>query len=225
MSTLPGEELIECLCDPEVDPDDATSMANELLGEFHRGFPVERLRQLLGSAHGTAVRSGAWIASELAADASPLVCEIDRLLEHDDRCVRFFAVGAVLGGAARRNAATLAKAIGRVQDQDKAVRWKTLHLLSKTGVEQLRASLQSLTGELRAEAEWLCGEVAPAEICARLNHPRGTARLFAVAAAERMAALDASPLQHAASCDDSEVRSFAREQISLRELLGTTPLS
>src|SRR5262249_37322930 len=114
MSTLPGEELIECLCDPELDPDDANSMANELLGEFHQGYPIDRLRRLLGSPHGTAVRWGAWIASELAADASVLVCEIDRLLEHEDRCVRFFAVDAVLGGVARGNAATLAKAIGRV---------------------------------------------------------------------------------------------------------------
>jgi hypothetical protein len=214
MSTLAGEVLIGCLCDPATDPDDAASLANELLREFTHGFPIGRLRELLCSASDTAVRSGAWIASELAAQASPLVSEIDRLLEHEDRCVRFFAVDAVLGGAARGNTATIAKAIARVQDRDKAVRWKTLHLLSKASPEQLRASLPHLNAELRAQVEWLCeeGQIS-AEICPRLFHESGVARLVAVAAADRIAAVDPAPLEKAASADDSEVRSFAREQM------------
>jgi hypothetical protein len=213
MSTLAGEELIGCLCDPATDPDDAPSLANELLGEFIHGFPICRLRQLLSSANHTAVRSGAWIAAELAAQASPLVAEINRLLDHEDRCVRFFAVDAVVSGAACECAATYAKAIGRVQDGDKAVRWKTLHLLSKATPEQLRASLTFVDPQLRAEVEWLCADLTPAEVAARLAHECGTARLFAVAAADRMAAADPSPLAQAASADDTEVRSFAREQM------------
>lgn len=213
MSTLAGEELIGCLCDPATDPDDALSLAYELLGEFTHGFPIGRLRDLLRSANETAVRSGAWIASELAAQASPLVDEIDRLLEHEDRCVRFFAVGAVLGGAARGNAATVAKALGRVQDRDKAVRWKTLHLLSTASRAQLRASLGHLNEELRPQVEWLCAGPAPAEISKRLRHESGAARLVAVAAADRIAAVDPAPLEEAASADDGEVRSFAREQM------------
>src|SRR5262245_59804507 len=106
MSTPLGDELIDFLCDPTMDPDEAPTLANDLLSEFSRGYPVCRVGELLGSANATAVRSGAWIASELAAQASPLVADINRLLEHEDRCVRFFAVDAVLGGAARECAAT-----------------------------------------------------------------------------------------------------------------------
>lgn len=207
---LGGDELLERFLDA---PDDAA--ANELLSAFFAGYPVERLRVLLRSDNEEAVRAGAWIASELSESAAPLMDDLSRLLDHPAKYVRFFVIDAVLGSASCEHGATVARAVMRIRDGDQAVRWMTLHLLSKASKDQLVASLPFLGEQGLAEhVQWLlaAGENID-EVCARLSVGDEVAQMFAAAAAARLSGKDQAGLQHAAASSHPEVRSFAREEL------------
>lgn len=201
------------------DGDDAS--ANELLDEFFAGYPVERLRLLLGSNVDHAVRAGAWIASELGSRIEPLIDDVAKLLHHGSRYVRFFALDSILMGAGPTSAAPLAAAVGLVEDSDPAVRWKAMGFLTNASREQLAASARHLgRSRLGDSVRWLLQSVASRNSQAIESSLQGKAvvpRLFAAVAAARLAPTDPSALRRAAKIDDEEVRSFATERLSVLE--------
>ncbi len=207
-----GDELIDRLCAGEND-----SAANDLLTEIFRGYPVESLRRLLHSDQESAVKAGAWILSELGVRAAPMMTDIVALLGHPLRYVRFFAVDAVLAGATAEDGAAVAAAVGLIDDPDDAVRWKALTFLAWADAGQLAAALEHLPSPLRDRVEWLTGAgsgaVAASDVLAALDGPDRLARLFAAAATVRLAPRDRDFLRHAAASSDTEVSSFAREQL------------
>lgn len=201
------------------DGDDAS--ANELLNEFFAGYPVERLRLLLGSNVDHGVRAGAWIASELGSRIEPLIDEVAKLLHHESRYVRFFALDSVLMGAGPNAAPILAAAVELVEDPDPALRWKAMGFLANASREQLAASARHLgRSPLGDLVRWLLRSVASGDtpaIESRLGNEASPRRLFAVVAAARLAPSDLSPLRRAAKADDDEIRSFATERLSAVE--------
>ncbi len=195
------------------------SSANELLTAAFRGYPVENLRRLLHSDEETAVRAGAWILSELADRAAPMMADIVALLGHPLRYVRFFALDAVLGSAraTAEDGAAVATAIGLIDDPDDAVRWKALTFLAWASVDQLAGSVAHLRPPLRELTQWLVraggGVAIGRDVLAALDDPDRRARVFAAAATVRLARLDRGPLERAAASTDPEVSAFAREQL------------
>jgi hypothetical protein len=194
------------------------SSANELLTEFLGGYPIARLRLLLQSDEESALRAGAWIASELGENIAPLVDEVSRVLSHSSRYVRFFLVDALLGGATSEHGQAIARAVLLIRDPDRAVRWKVLNFLARASEEKLAAALPFLGDCLIAESlTWLL-EVDDAprdrnEILARLGDSDPVVRMFAAAAAARLGQVEHHPLEHAAGSTDPEVSSFAEEQL------------
>jgi hypothetical protein len=212
-----GDELVEILIGPSSGTVDSESVANELLKEFFGGYPLERLGLLLRSDEPVAVKTGAWIASELGERAAPLMNDISPLLDHPTRYVRFFAIDAVLAAANGDDGAFIARAVLLINDQDGALRWKALQLLARAADVQLAAAVPYLLdGQMRVLVEWLRTAYS-ADISLRLEDPDLATRLVAVAAAARTADSDRSPLDRAAAGPDEEVASFAKEQL---ELLG-----
>jgi hypothetical protein len=213
MASARGDELITGLIAGGPD-----TLTNELLAEVFHGYPVTELRRLLYSDTEAAVRAGAWIVSELAADAAPLIDDIAVLLGHRLRYVRFYAVDAALTAARPADGPVIARVIGMINDPDDAVRWKVLDFLTRASDEQLAAAVPLLTdATLRMHAGWLLraatDPAAAADVLARLDHPDRLARVFAVAAAARQAELDRSLLERAVGSADEEVSSFAREHL------------
>jgi hypothetical protein len=209
-----GDELIDALSGGGAL--DADAVANELLGEFGAGYPVERLHRLLRSGVAAAVRAGVWIASELGEHARPLLGEMPRLLRHPVRSVRFFAIDVVLVTATGEDGEVVARAVDLIADPDGAVRWKAMRLLANASGEQLAASVPYLRDEgLRELTAWIGHADDPADILSRFAAGDRTIRLFAAAAAARVAGTDRAPLERIADSGDEETASFARERLEL----------
>ena len=191
--------------------------AHALLAEFFAGLPIVELRPLLLSENEETVKTAAWIASELGGNAQPLLPELEELLGHPSKYVRFFLLDAVLAAATDANGPLIAKAVGLISDPEVSVRWKTMNFLTRANPAQLVAACAPLAGTATADlVTWLVDLRKPsasALIAERLRADDRTTRLFAAVAAARIAADGSSALQNAAQSTDSEVSSFAQEQL------------
>lgn len=209
-----GDDLIDRICGHASDLDDdwLGVAANDLLHELFSGYPVENLTRLLRAGDDTCVRTGTWLLSELGERAAPLTGELPVLLGHPLRHVRFFALDVVLVNG--RHGGVLAPALKLTQDPEAAVRWKALSFLAGASQDQLAAGAAGLeAGRVRDLTEWLAGRPASRDVVARLGDSDLTTRLFAAAAAARLAAEDTGPLEAAARAEDREISSFASERL------------
>jgi hypothetical protein len=188
--------------------------ALDLLREFDSGAPVERLRELLADAQGNGLRAGVWIASELGARVRPLLKEIEPLLTHDDRYVRFFALDCALQAAQEHDGRVLASAAALVRDPDDAVRWKAMMFLASASEAQLDAARrESRDSVVKEELSWLL--VVPllgaSQVRANLRSEDVSERLLGAIAAARLAELDPAPLLEAREFDDESIRRFSAD--------------
>jgi len=194
------------------------STANELLAEFFDGYPIEKLRLLLESKQETAFKAGAWIASELGERVGPLVDELSRSLEHSSRYVRFFILDAILSGATNEHGEAISRAVLRIQDPDEAIRWKALRFLAKATQDQLAAAMPHLGDDsIGKMLVWLIDslgtEIRKQDVIGKLSDTDRLVRMFAAAVSARLAPFDITLLEHAAVSTDTEVSSFAKEEL------------
>ena len=214
MSPL-GDELIE-----RIRHGGNGEAARELIHELATGYPVVNLRRLFQSELDHAVKTGAWIASELGERVVPLLGDLSGLLRHRSPYVRAFALDAILMSASANNGDVVAEAVRLIDDQDEGVRWKTMHFLSRASVQQLRASVRHLTDIRHASlVRWLLevtSNVRIADIIRQTDDVTASQRLFAAAAAARVERTTLDPLRHAAESKHSEISSFAREWLEIR---------
>jgi hypothetical protein len=224
VSSRSGDELIELLLAGGLDPDEEGIAANELLSVVMRGYPAHNLTRLIHSDDPRAVQDGAFIVSELGTKAAEIIDEVDFLLGHQLRNARFDALDAALTGASREQGAVLAKAVMLVADPDQAVRVKALRFLAAATRDQLEASSADLADDHMARlAAWLAADGSdPAhlpDILNALRDPGKQTRMFAAAAAARVAEADRQGIEQAVRSDDPDVRSFAENVISRLDLV------
>ncbi len=187
------------------------ALAGQLLKEFFRGLPVARLRVLLNSENESAVKAGAWIASELASGVSVLLPDLAQLLDHPAKYVRFFALDAILGAAQVDAGRAVGKAVSLLDDPEPSVRWKATDFLARASVDQLREALPFVLREIGENLRWLVSlsehTDAHESILSRLESTAALQRRFAVAAAARFR--DREALVAATQGSDSEAADFA----------------
>jgi len=162
--------------------DDDGRAANQLVTELRSGVSLQALRPLLFSEDPAVVAIGTWVASELGDSAAPLGAELEDLLKHPNREVRFFAIEAV----SRISPAAIP---ALVDDPDPAVRWKAMTTLAV--MPQETSTLDS------------------AAILTALASPNAHTRRLAAVAAVRLSPHDPGPLRAAAEAADPEIRTFA----------------
>lgn len=199
--------------------------ANDLLGEFLEGYPLDRLRTLLRSESPRAATAGAFIASELGDRFAPLISEALGMLNHQVADVRFDALDVVLLKAGVDQADLLAQAIGLVHDPDSSVRWKALRFLTRMTEKQMAAASKSITDERLANLmSWLVavmsGEIerAKKDIEARLSEEDVVVSSFAAVAAARLAPDDPRLLRIASRSEIPEIGRFASDELELLEV-------
>ncbi|MGN9843088.1 hypothetical protein ACTMTI_33685 [Nonomuraea sp. H19] len=219
MQTQAGDDLIERIRAHSLDGVIVGPAANDLLSELYGGYPVENLVRLLHSGDDAAVRTGTWLLSELEDLAAPMMDEVPALLAHPFRQVRFYAIEVVLVNGDAQHGPTIARVMNLSTDYDAGVRWKVLGFLAAATTDQLAAGASNLeAGQVKELAEWLVRldteELDPRDVLARLEGPDPTARLFGAAAAARLSDEDPSLLEHAATAEDEEIRSFAELRLS-----------
>ncbi|WP_188189331.1 hypothetical protein [Nonomuraea sp. SYSU D8015] len=220
MQTQAGDGLVERIRTHSADDDVVGPAANDLLSELYAGYPVENLRTLLRSGDDAAVKTGTWLLSELGERAAPLLDEVPALLAHPLPRVRYFAIEIVLLSADSAHGPVIAQVMNLSRDPERAVRWKVLEFLAEAADDQLAAGAAALEpGEVKELAEWLIRldgeeEPDPRDVLARLEGPDPVARLFAAAAAAHLSDEDdTNLLQHAATAEDEEISSFARQRL------------
>lgn len=188
----------------------------ELLKAFFRGYPLDRLRLLLRSDVDNAVKTGAFIASELAADAKPLLDDIVPLLDHRLTWVRADALDAILTTTSEQDADAVAKAVMLIFDHEEGVRWCALMFLAKASEEQLVAAQSVISDdEIKRRLGWLLsGENTLDHVISCLKGDR-LDRMFAAAAAARLSSDRLIALRVAAASEDPEVSTYARDELDI----------
>jgi hypothetical protein len=220
VSSHSGDELVEMLLAGEDIPGEEGRAANDLLREVIRGYPAQNLSRLIHSDSATAVANGAFVVSELGARAAQIIDEVDFLLGHPLRDARFDALDAALTAASAEHGAILAKAVMLVDDPDQAVRWKALRFLANSTPDQLAAAAPYLEDpHVASLVTWLASAgsdpASLADIRSRLHDPDKATRMFAAAAAARVAATSRQGLEDAAGLDDPDISTFAADAIDM----------
>jgi hypothetical protein len=214
-----AEKLVQRLVEEPLSPR-AEVMMNDLLSEFHRGYPLENLRPLLHSRDPNVVNVGAWIASELGEKGFPLLPDVLPLIHHPAKNVRFSIIDCILLWAT--DGAELSAVADLVNDPESGVRWKAMDFLSRATRDQLQAALSHLA-EVEPNSthvqglQWLLGpDASDADtVKAALQNESALLRKYAVVAASRMSKADREPLSYAASVKDPDVQNFAKSSINL----------
>lgn len=221
-----AEELIDTIVTRPDSTDDGF-LANQLLREFHRGFPVESLRPLLSSRDEKVVRTAAFIAAELGSNSEPLLGMMMKLLDHPNKFIRADVITSVLTCTGKESQNTIARIIALLDDSDWPTRWKTMEFLSLASLDQLRGGLghfessEPNSGHIN-NLRWLLSTSGQCldEISSQLHSDFYLERKYAVVAATRIASITINPLVLASSLDDDDVRLFAESMLTIRGWSG-----
>jgi hypothetical protein len=215
-----GDDLLARMLGGEPD------LGNELLKECWGGYPVERIRALLRSDVESAVKSGAFIASELAELSRPLLNDVEPLLNHPDTWVRSDAIDAVNLAATVDEAEIVARAIERITDSERSIRGSAFTLLAAAEREQLEASCGYIDDiDVKEALRSVLDEedtVSSAEIRPRLADQSRLVRLFGLLSAARIGDRGADDLLAAIEADDEEIQLFAFRVARGRRLVPST---
>jgi hypothetical protein len=197
----------------------ASGLSNDLLNEFFRGYPIENLVKLLRSDDERVVQSGAWIASELARDAQPILGHLIPLFDYPNVNVRYDCVETALTAATPADGEVMGCAIARITDSAPPVRKMAFVLLARADPLLLAAGLPYIKNpEIASLLEWAMEIASDSrdddEIASRLRDPDRLRRLFAVVAAARVYGRNPHYLQLAASLGEGEAQSFAASELA-----------
>jgi hypothetical protein len=205
---------------------DETGLGNELLDECWGGYPVERIRALLRSDVASAVKSGAFIASELAKLSRPLLSDVEPLMNHQDTWVRGDAIDTVNLAATADHGEIVARAIEHITDSDRSIRFSAFTLLAASARERLEAAngfihdidvKEALRSVLDEETT-----VPSGELHRRLVDGSRLVRLFGLVSAARISDRRPADLLAATGVADEEIRSFALREALRRRLISPT---
>ncbi len=194
-----------------------SGISNDLLNEFFRGYPKEHLVRLLRSDDERIVQSGAWIASELAKDAKPILRYLIPLFDYPNVSVRSYCVETVLTAATDQDGEVVGRAVPLITDPEQPVRRMTFKFMARADSLTLAAGIPHINNpKIAASLEWALeverGSRDSHEIESRLREPDELVRLFAVIAAARVCARNLQYLQLAAS-SHGDTKTFAISEL------------
>lgn len=186
-------------------------LSNELLREFHRGYPLDDLRVLLRSDDERILTLAAWLLSELGEKSRPLLNDVVPLLSHPLKGIRFWVL-ASLFWTSPQNGCDLAQAFELLEDSEPGIRWKVLDILTRVSLEQIEAARNCL--ELRrSNLSHLAGLSVlrngdPNQVITGLRSDDPLVRKYAFAAAVRVHKDHPEPIAYASTVDDDDIKGF-----------------
>jgi hypothetical protein len=229
-SSKRGDDLLaRILAGEETDLGDKTDLGIELEKECWRGYPIDRISALLQSDRESAVKSGAYIASELAENSRPLLKDLEPLINYPNTWVRSDAINAVNLAATVDDGEIVARVIECIVDNERSTRFSAFTLLAASKRDKLEAAWGCIRDVEVMEALRLVldeeGTVSSAEIQSRLGDSSQLMRLFGLLSAARISDRRADDLLAAIEADDDEIRQFALEEAFRRKLIPPTVFS
>jgi hypothetical protein len=213
-ATARGDELIAQIL---ATPSAAQELANDLLIEFNRGYPIASLGRLLSHPSGDVTEAGAWLASEMPGRLGELAERAASLVAHERPEVRFYAIDVVLDNVPD-DGEILAATLGLIRDVHDGVRWKAMRFAMLADHNQLTAAAPFVNEHDRAALR-ASGLLAPdlgkhheETVRAGLAAADDVLRRWSAAAAAR---LGSEELLSLAGCsDDNDVSKFAARELS-----------
>ncbi|MGX8012092.1 hypothetical protein ACVDG8_025560 [Mesorhizobium sp. ORM8.1] len=196
-------------------------LENDLLSQFHKGFPMENLRPLLTSSNDRTQTAAAFLASEISSRLSfkmnCVVAEIADLLDSEAVHVRFDAIGALLGCTTPADGAILGRVMLRLDDEAFGVRWKAAEFIRLADWWQLRLAMENAANlcpdsafPILARAHGQYFTATTKTVRWLLDHPNPLVRRFGAAVAIRPRyVVDEQFLAMAEASHDVEVKEIA----------------
>lgn len=216
-----ADELIHTLIATPDEPDHEV-LANELLGEYWDGHPIETLRPLLGSPHDEVVGVAMFVVSELGDEGASLLNDVSKLLGHHDVGIRFDVITSLLTCATASDGDKIAPVVLLLDDPDSRIRWKAMRFLSLASAEQLRAAVKHFQEHQPdvphiANLKWLDSESASnaADVEQLIRSEDSLRRKYGIIAATRIASQSQQPLLSGLSSDDTDVVHFAERMLKI----------
>ena len=217
MTEYEGRHAGELIVDHMLHKGDYSS-AEELIQQLQMGCPVDCLRVLLTSSDSSAVKAGAYVASEIRDRVVPLAEDLVSLLDHPSGYVKYYVVEAFEGCAkvADLECTTLGvcKCISLLRDSDAPVRVKAMWFLSQISQSHIIEAEKKISDrEVCERMTWLLEmEISPQpqEIFRRLDGACVLDKRFASVVAARKYLWNPTLLKHATQSADEDVREFAK---------------
>jgi hypothetical protein len=204
---------------------DVGVLSNDLLKEFGRDYPLDRLAKLLESKNEAAITAGVWIASELGGYAAPYIQKIASFLGHSSPHVRIDAIDSILTSSTTKDAQIIASAILHLDDAHSAVRWKSILFLVQQSKDLLAAALDFFkrNGGRDVHVKGLSLIISDVDeirrnAAAYMNDEYPILRKYGVAAAARIAQEDSSLLKLALRSPDPELQEFAKSVANISDV-------
>ena len=181
--------------------------ANDLLTAFQRGYPIEKVGELLDSPDQHALKMGVWITSELGSRSRPFLARMACFLTH----------------ATANEPDVIARVLLMTEDREFRVRRMATRFVILVPRDNLNAGLRWLRAN--AKPEWLEEVMATwyavcegdyACVSALIDNDHPVARRFGLALAVRIRDEFPQALQHATESHDAEVSRTAKEWKKLR---------
>jgi hypothetical protein len=135
------QEMIEKLLEPGFAGDGV--LANKLLCEFERGFPIENLRPLLISENENTRATAAFLLTFMGFRVNCFVAEIANLLAAQNPRTRSDAIESLGNCTTPADGAALGRVVLRLDDEHPGVRWKVIQFVRSAQQWQLKLGLEN----------------------------------------------------------------------------------
>lgn len=209
-----GYELIRRLLANPVGFNDE-GCAYELLQAYFTGLPLETLGDLLRHPDPLVLRAAVFVASELGADARPLLRDVLPLLDSGDRYLRYHAMEIAALCCEGIDAGHFAKVVLQMESDDGVLRALAMRLVLNAHPSQLQAAWRALSG--REPHEMGLGTIAtgeaaePGAVVDLIRSADPLARRYGAIAAKRLCRKFPELAEAVGLSEDQEILRFSRE--------------
>lgn len=224
MTKMKSSESSSSLVDliEQVSTDPANELlVKQLLDRFYDGADPTNLLPLIHSEEPAVIEVGMWIASELAADAAPILNEVVNLFSKRIRGVSFEALNCLTCCATPNEPELLFEGLRQLDSDDDVIVWKAQMFLCSLSDEAIVAvnhyasQIANQENHLRGLSMLQSPSVSSAQVVTMLDSASRLLRAYAAVASVKLSKIDSAPMAKALNASDAIVSEFAKSAIKL----------
>lgn len=204
-----ADQLIsELLADPRGFAD--SGRGHKLLQTYFNGALLDTLRPLLRSGDLLIQREAVWVASELGAQAFPLLDDVVLLINSDDRYLTFHAMESVTVCATGVRAPEFVHVVAKLEDPDEVLRSLSMFLMSNVETSQLAGAVERGLHSDHQEGLRLLLDISASDetVLAFIHSDEPLRRRYGAVAAARLYEKNPRLIDELRSIEDGEMSSF-----------------
>jgi hypothetical protein len=204
-----ADQLIrELLADPPGFAD--SDRGYKLLQTYFKGAPLDTLRPLLRSGDLLIQREAVWVASELGAQAFPLLDDVVPLIDSGDRYLTFHAMESVTVCATGVRAPEFVHVVAKLEDPDEVLRSLSMFLMSNAETSQLVGAVEGELHRVHQEGLRLLLDASASDeaVLAFIHSDEPLRRRYGAVAAARLYERSPQLIDEVRTVEDGEVGSF-----------------